>query len=1394
MNINSMFKEFALENLKSLPHPTARNKAVILNDLSSLCDLLIQFINFEVNEDSLQRIRSNFENHFDKIYNLDKKELASAIEGLATNFESFLKKIALIKFDDAVAWNGSDNYKGIKKCTLFELIEGKASKVDPRIDGPEFKDFPLPIVNNSGTSKGILDFVRSELRNSVHSANPYSRTQLIQYSNLVLGAYLIAINDNLDFFKKKFFPEFSYLEGIISNKEYSNLGKHYIDLYGKEDVFDFDNIAIEQLDGYKLIESLNIIEEEQIEEDVLLEDSIEEVARIDSVVNISKDTKRFILVGEPGSGKTTSLLKILIENAIGILNGSNGYRLPIYIKASSYSLINSFVNLISNEVNFMSFEDLHSKHKILILIDGLNEIKDDFKINAVNDLKELLSKYNDIDFIITSRKYEFFNPFNLSVYELRKLNENQIKQLIENVLDIEKGQKLWIQVEKNKQILDLASNPLMLMMIIKVSSLKNNEIPPNKGLLYKLFNDAILIREQKFYTTDIETKRDILSYIAFWMRNNGIFKNIKKVQAKELIRTKITEVNRSIGVNEILKELSDNNFFIEKSDELEFYHETQQEYFVALELQNLFFQKRSLEFDYSDNKWFEPILICSDLFTADEDRVSFFEQIFVGEKKQLNKRFHELDSSDVNAKFFIACKVAYNLKNIHPSLFKRAQIFLGNYLTIWHYRSNENILITDFENLIKSVASLSNEQIFKRFFYDLRNLEHLFCNKVLDNRTNNEEYHKEFDAKFNNYVRIFLENLSDYALLYKVFEEKKKAFNHIHSLSRSVFYNIRYFKRFLLTNSPTSQLIRAFKETNSLEILFEIGKSDLDFYIGNYFSTEGANDIDFYSFIGDYHIKNIAGINFLIKSLKDEKIETKTRLFILKKLLDGNLQIETVLNTLRELFYVKDVLMFFDEIKIFLSKFSIDLLSSFGLDVIYTNPAIEKIEINLRFIKESGNDLIFEAHNNRIDNKRVLKNVNNIYFNDRFIDFSYYLGSEGLLKLKEVISVTAASNTIKLCFDKYFSGGSFTIHYLDSKRHSITERYFFKEMYLTQNQSQILLEIDTSAVYKIKAIFNKFKKVKLLIGQEFSFSIKSFGSYHTSIYLKCDKQHFDVAESNTVFHLYDVNIDFSKPYNYHRDIIKSNSVFVRYIHTQIKKPEVINFVKAIGFCYGFASDLNDLKFGVVVGIYGDGKSYKICRLEKNRVTNRGLIKGYSQDYLKINDLVIIEDNLNISATNIGLIDDNYFLKSEIISTSTDRTEGFIAGIEGEKDYYFLSKYCNFSPHLGVIVKFIPGTNFSKNNSSRPMAYLISAFGNRYKLARVTKVVNNSNYTDVSFLDINSEQKLFSRIYDTQKILDFNGELSIGDIFSYYVPERFKGNYTVQRIYLIAKESFSDSRE
>ena len=579
-------------------------------------------------------------------------------------------------------------------------------------------------------------------------------------------------------------------------------------------------------------------------------------------------------------------------------------------------------------------------------------------------------------------------------------------------------------------------------------------------------------------------------------------------------------------------------------------------------------------------------------------------------------------------------------------------------------------------------------------------------------------------------------------------------------------------------------MIQAFNETKQPQLLFEIGKVDLDFFLDNYFTIESASEYEFFEFIASYHLRNQRGIDFLILSFENHKIETNVRLFILNRLIVRRECLNLIFKSFKELLNKGDVLIFLDEIKMLLNKYPIALLKPFGLDVIFTNPTIEKIDIELKYIQNTQDQLIFESRNKKIDSKHILNSVNNIYYKDTHINF-VLTELDNPNNFTNVIVVTASKEIINQCFKKYSEGGTFTIHFLDFRRHSITKQFQFTGLYLVQHTGQLLLGVDTLSSLNIKGILKKFKNIKLLVGQEFRFSIKEISKYRTKFFLKCNKECLDQTQSFTNFQLYNVKINFSKPFDYHRDLVSSNSAFILNIQTQINKPEVLKFLRLIGLTYLFWNNLQDLNLGVVVAAYTE--EYKILLLEKNEIIVGDFIKSKALEDITINDVIIIEENLNISLINSSLNIDKYFVKSQIVSLNSDISEGFIAGIGEPKDYYFLSQYCNFSPRAGVLVKFIPGINFSKNNSSRPMAYCIKRIGNKSKIAKVidVKIDIELNYKHVYLLDINTQEKLFSRVYSSHKIANLSGQISIGDLFSYYSTYKYKGT---NRVVLSAKEN------
>ncbi|GAA4334406.1 NACHT domain-containing protein [Flaviaesturariibacter amylovorans] len=1382
MNTNDNFKEFAEENLKSIPHPT-RNSGFDLPQVSSLCDLLYCFLNFECDEPSLLRLKQNFESNFCKVYLLDRLELPSAIEGLATTFESFLRKLAYIKYPFEL-WQGNEDYKGIAKCTLYDLIVGKLPPKDPKSNLPDL-DFPAPLVSGSGVSKAILDFVRGELRNAVHSARNYNRTQLIQYSNLVLGAYLIAVYDNKKFLQLKFFPEFNYLEGIVRSKEYNKVHKNYIDLLGKEEILDYDAIAIEQMDGQRLLASLEFTIDHNEEDELFQHRQRSEIARVDSVVNIAKDTDRFFVIGEPGSGKTTTLQKILFDSARNFLASQPNSHLPIYIKASSYSENKSFKQLIEDEVQFALFDELEKKYPLLILIDGLNEIEDAYKRRAFTELKWMLEKHSKAHFILSSRTFGFNNDWGLQIFELKRFNESQIKQLIIKVSGDEKGDELWLQVEGNRQILELAHNPLMLMMIIAVSSKSGNKIPPNKGILYQLFNDTILAREKRFYKTDVNTKKDVLSYLAFWMRSNGIFKSVHKAKAKILIQEKLLAINHSVGANELLYELSDNNFFIDKGDDLEFYHETHQEYFVALEIKNQFFSTNNFHFDYSDPRWFEPLLICSDLFSQESDLLRFFEIIYVGDKNASCKPFAALTADDVNPRFYVACKVAYNLKELHPSIYKTAERYLLNYFAFWSLKGGKNKEVIPFNDLLKATAALSSAMVFDKLFLKLEYLFSWLQNSKIDSREV-ESLPEADKSLLHSQCQVFVNHLNDFPLLYGVLTRHEAYFMEMHALSRSVYYNIQLFTRYLIKNVPINQLVQTFRETYNREILFQIGKSDLDFFLENYVFVSEFEKEEVFEFIIQYHLSNKVGLEYLFSYLVDSAGSLSTRAYVLKNLLQEMMDQDVLFQTLKKLYQKSDPVLSEKEILALLNRYPTSFLERFNLESLFKAPAIQVQGIKA-FVRHKDEQNLFLEVPGKSSND-FSSHLGNISFDGRAIKFGIALEGKFFFAEKKVMVLQGPAFQIKACYNRFGRNGKVNLLSWRNSNQIKRFNYQYQQLFLSKNGDKLLVHLDEDRIKAIISILDRFPETQIKIGC-YDFRVKGFGTHHTSTLIKCSLDELP-DESEFVLQFNKVYFDLENPFLYHRDLLKDSQILMQALNSLLKSKteKTIDFITQLGMSYLFP-ELDNKHFGVVINSGLEStKAFKIYDINERKILDLPFIEEDPSENLLNNDLVVIEKNYIIHRVKKEDVPPSLFIESEIVDLSEDGAVGFIRAGDGCKDYYFSTGFCDFTPKLGDLVKFIPGINSSKKYSDKPAAYCISFVSFVGRHAAAIRFHRKFNYFDVWLKDLQTDLRLFSRVYDSQVVEGFDGHLQEGMIFSYSIPEKFASVGGTPRVYLRSLET------
>ncbi|HMQ80181.1 MAG TPA: NACHT domain-containing protein [Ignavibacteria bacterium] len=216
----------------------------------------------------------------------------------------------------------------------------------------------------------------------------------------------------------------------------------------------------------------------------------------DKVYFYSKDIfhDSCIITGSAGSGKTTLLRKLTLEYAKQTFDEDNKInKIPIYIQLRYLNdkdvsleqfiknIITSIVDksILTNDVNFIN------SGKILLLLDGIDEIRYQNLDTFYEELQNFRNKYPLTTFILSSRPHEKIkNLQNFDSFELLSFDLNQIRELTYKKLTKNSWKNFISILKYSSEIINILGNPLLLTITHFLFANKV-VIPTNMGQLLK---------------------------------------------------------------------------------------------------------------------------------------------------------------------------------------------------------------------------------------------------------------------------------------------------------------------------------------------------------------------------------------------------------------------------------------------------------------------------------------------------------------------------------------------------------------------------------------------------------------------------------------------------------------------------------------------------------------------------------------------------------------------------------------------------------------------------------------------------------------------------------------------------------------------------------------------
>jgi predicted NACHT family NTPase len=207
------------------------------------------------------------------------------------------------------------------------------------------------------------------------------------------------------------------------------------------------------------------------------------------------------------------------------------YGIAPNIKAKE-GFLATIIKRVKNEaplpVDLNAVEQLLAQGKLLLLLDGLDEVPAADSSRVLQEIQDFTTKFNRNQFVITcriaAREYTFQK---FTEVEVADFNGEQIKSFSQKWFtaknDTVKANKFVEKLQEDKPYRELATNPLLLTLLCLVFE-ESAEFPKNRSELYKEGLDVLLKkwdvkrnieREQVYKKLSLKRKEDLLSQVAY---------------------------------------------------------------------------------------------------------------------------------------------------------------------------------------------------------------------------------------------------------------------------------------------------------------------------------------------------------------------------------------------------------------------------------------------------------------------------------------------------------------------------------------------------------------------------------------------------------------------------------------------------------------------------------------------------------------------------------------------------------------------------------------------------------------------------------------------------------------------------------------------------------------
>lgn len=256
--------------------------------------------------------------------------------------------------------------------------------------------------------------------------------------------------------------------------------------------------------------------------------------------------RSLLILGAPGSGKTTMLLELtrqLIERA----RADETEPIPVVFNLASWTEKQTIANWLAAQLNIVYYVPKKtapkwvSENKMLLLLDGLDEVKEERRAKCVETINQFRNEHGLTSLVICSRMQEYSATKAKLSFEgaiaLQPLTSKQINSYFEQFGKSLAGVKQILK--KDEALRELVETPLMLsIMTLAYKDKSSEELPRSKNIeeqrkhLFNTYIDRMFERSNRTRNSFF-TKSQTLQYLG-WLAKKMIQFNITTYELESM--------------------------------------------------------------------------------------------------------------------------------------------------------------------------------------------------------------------------------------------------------------------------------------------------------------------------------------------------------------------------------------------------------------------------------------------------------------------------------------------------------------------------------------------------------------------------------------------------------------------------------------------------------------------------------------------------------------------------------------------------------------------------------------------------------------------------------------------------------------------------------------------